>query len=333
MEEEDCLIDGCLNCWSSRVSDPVAVGFLFAAVLAELGITQTLSTAYHPQSQGALERNTPDRRKSTQLVHINLLKLYKSRPNLAPDTNKIPDSNTKPVCTISVPENTTTLVTGTDCDKNSTILGNLRDYLTHLSSSHRRDITTIMLNHKDVLGDHPKLCNMTSHDVELLPGTSPLRQPPYRLHPRKCDQMRQEVDYLLQQGLAIPSQSPWASPCLLVPKEDGQLRLCTDYRRVNAVTVPDAYPLPRIDDLIDKVGQTNYITNIDLLKGYYQIPLTEKAQQISAFITPFGLFQYRVMPFGMRNAPSTFQRAMDYLLQDLAGVSVYLDDILIFTEH
>ena len=186
-----------------------------------------------------------------------------------------------------------------------------------------RDITTIINKHHDFFGDHPKLCNMTSHDVELLPGTSPLRHPPYRLYPRKCDQMRQAVDYLLQQGLASSSQSPWASPCLLVPKEDGQLRLCTDYRRVNAVTVPDAYPLPRIDDLIDKFGQTNYITKIDLLKGYYQIPLTKEAQQISAFITPFGLLQYRVMPFGMRNALSTFQRTMDYLLQDLAGVSVY----------
>ena len=105
---------------------------------------------------------------------------------------------------------------------------------------------------------------------------------------------------------ASPSQFPWASPCLLVPKKDGQLRLCTDYRRVNAVTVSDAYPLPRTDDPIDKVGQTNYITKIDLLKGYYHIPLTEKAQQIFAFITPFGFFQYKVIPFGMRNVPSTF---------------------------
>ena len=111
------------------------------------------------------------------------------------------------------------------------------------------------------------------------------------------------------------------------------MRFCTDYRRVNAVTVPDPYPLPRIDDLIDNVGQSKYITKIDLLKGYYQILLSENAQQISAFITPFGLFHYKVMPFGMRNAPSTFQRVMDYLLKDLPGVSVYLDDILIFTEH
>ena len=110
-----------------------------------------------------------------------------------------------PVCIISVSENTTTLVTGTDCDKNSTILSHLGDYLAHLSPTQRKDITTIINKHHDVFGDHPKLCNMTSHDVKLLPGTSPLRHSPYRLHPRKYDQMRQEVDYLLQQGLASPA--------------------------------------------------------------------------------------------------------------------------------
>lgn len=272
--------------------------------------------------------NTPDRRKSTRLIHINLLKLYKSRPNLAPDTK------TNPVCSINISlPDVTTFVTGTDGTKNSNILDNLGDILTHLSPTQAKDITNVLNQYHDVFGDHPKLCNLFTHQIQLHPGTSPLRHPPYRLHPRKRDLMRQEVDYLLQQGLAVPSQSPWASPCLLVPKEDGQMRLCTDYRRVNAVTVPDAYPLPRIDDLIDSVGQSKYITKIDLLKGYYQIPLSENAQQISAFITPFGLFHHKVMPFGMRNAPSTFQRAMDYLLQDLVGVSVYLDGILIFTEH
>lgn len=288
-----------------------------------------LQTKYHGPytvNEKISEQNyiidTPNRRKSTQKIHINLLKLYKTRAGLAPGSPE------RPVCSISL-ETTTTHAEGTN---NSSILCNPSNYLSHLSSSQSKDILSI-LHQFNVFNDHPNLCNLTSHDVKLLPGTSPLRHPPYRISPRKRDQMRQEVDYLLEQGLAKPSQSPWASPCLLVPKEDGQLRLCTDYRRVNAVTVPDAYPLPRIDDLIDEVGRSQYITKLDLLKGYYQIPLTERAQEISAFITPFGLYQYNVMPFEIRNAPSTFQRAMDYLLQDLIGVSVYLDDILIFTEH
>lgn len=103
------------------------------------------------------------------------------------------------------------------------------------------------------------------------------------------------------------------------------------------MTVPDSYPIPRIDDLVDAVGQSRFLTKIDLLKGYYQVPLTKSAQLISAFVTPFGLYHYLVMPFGMRNSPATFQRLMNYLLQDLDRVHVYLDDILVlsdtWTEH
>lgn len=102
--------------------------------------------------------------------------------------------------------------------------------------------------------------------------------------------MKKEVEYLLDHGLAVPSKSPWASPCLLVPKKDGQFRLFVDCVRVNSVTVSDAYPLPRVDELVDSVEQLKFITKIDLLKGYHQIPLTERAQLISAFVTPFGLY-------------------------------------------
>lgn len=214
---------------------------------------------------------------------------------------------------------------------NTHILSNLGDYLRSFTPSQTHDLTTLIQHNHDVFGDHPRRCNIASHDVQLIAGTSPIRQAPYRLNLQKRQQMQKEVDYLIQQGLAVPSNSPWASPCLLVPKEDGQQRFCTDYRRVNAVTVPDAHPLPRIDDLIDEVGQSQFITKLDLLKGYYQIPLTQEAQQISAFITPFGLFQYLVAPFGMRNCPATFQRAMNQLTQGLVGVSVYIDDILLFS--
>lgn len=85
------------------------------------------------------------------------------------------------------------------------------------------------------------------------------------------------MDYLLENGLAVPSSSPWASPCLLVPKSDGSWRLCTDYRKLNVVTVQDPYSMPRIDDLIEEIGESRFLTKIDLLKGCYQVPLTEEA--------------------------------------------------------
>ena len=141
--------------------------------------------------------------------------------------------------------------------------------------------------------------------------------------------LRDEVIYLLENGFAQVSNSPWASPCLLVPKEGGSFRMCTDYRQVNSKTIKDSYPLPRLDDIIDSIGHAKYVTKLDLLKGYYKVELTERARTISAFITPFGLFQYNVMPFGMSNAPSTFQRLIHDIIRDLEGVYAYLDDIVI----
>ena len=137
---------------------------------------------------------------------------------------------------------------------------------------------------------------------------------------------------MLERGMVVPSKSPWASPPLLVPKEGGQARLCVDYRKVNSLTIKDSYPLPRIDDIIDAVGDAKYVSKIDLMKGYYQVELTKKARPISAFITPFGLYEYVVIPFGMCNAPCTFQRLMNYTIQGLKGVYVYIDDIIITSE-
>ena len=141
--------------------------------------------------------------------------------------------------------------------------------------------------------------------------------------------MLEEVDYLLKHGLATPSKSPWASPCLLVPKEGGSMRFCTDYRKVNTVTVKDSYPLLRVDDVIDAIGNAKFVTKIDLLKGYYQVELSDNAKEISAFITPFGLYEYTIMPFGMCNAPSTFQRIVNLIIQGLEGIYAYLDDIVV----
>ena len=122
----------------------------------------------------------------------------------------------------------------------------------------------------------------------MLPGTRPIKQNVYKLSPEKKDLKKKEVEYLLTDNLAEPSLSPWASPCILIPKPDGSFRFCTDYRKVNQVTVRDSFPLPRIEELIDSIGQPRYITTIGLQKGYYQIKLTPRARVISVFVTPFG---------------------------------------------
>jgi len=270
---------------------------------------------------------TPDRRKMTQSIHINRLKLY--MPNSPDTTDDLPQR--LPCNVINMVEDPLDINPWINAC-NSDILGNLSLFLNHLCSDDMQGISNLFQNYLPVFSDTPGKCNVIKHDIELVPGTLPIRQAPYRLNPEKKQQMREEVNYLLQNGLAVPSSSPWASPCLLVPKEGGQLRMCTDYRRLNVVTIPDSYPLPRVDDLIDAVGQSKYLSKIDLHKGFYQIMLTEKARVTSAFITPFGLYEYLVMPFGMRNSPATFQRVMNFTLRGLEGVHVYLDDILILSE-
>lgn len=169
------------------------------------------------------------------------------------------------------------------------------------------------------------------HDIDVQ-NAKPIKQHPYRVNPTKRLLMKQDSEYLLQHGLAEPSQSPWSSPCLLEAKPDGSPRFITDFRKVNAVTVPYSYPLPRIEDCVDSIGTAQYVTKLDLLKGYWQVPLTKRASTISAFVTPDTFLQYTVMVFGMRNTPATFQRLVNKVLYGFPNCSAYRDDLVICTK-
>ena len=119
---------------------------------------------------------------------------------------------------------------------------------------------------------------------------------------------------------------------MLVPKADGTWRFCTDFRKVNCVTKCDCFPLPRIEDCIDCIGNLQFVSKFDLLKEYWQVPLSEQAKAISAFVTPDGLHQYTVMPFGMRNALATFQRMINHVIAGLKGCAAYLDDVVVYSQ-
>ena len=108
--------------------------------------------------------------------------------------------------------------------------------------------------------------------------------------------------------------------------------MCTDYRKVNSVTKTDTFPIPPIDDCIDNIGQAKYVTKFNLLKGFWEIPLTKRAKKISAFVITDCLYQYKVMPFGMKNFPATFQRLVNSLIFNLVGCEAYIDDTIIFSE-
>jgi hypothetical protein len=135
--------------------------------------------------------------------------------------------------------------------------------------------------------------------------------------------MREEIKYMLSNGIIRKSKSPWSSPCILVPKSDNTMRFCTDFRKVNAITKDDCYPIPRIDDCIDRIGKAKWMCKLDLLKGYWQIKLTDRAREISGFVTPDGHWEYLVMPFGMKNSAATFQRMINTVIQDIIGCEAY----------
>ena len=135
-------------------------------------------------------------------------------------------------------------------------------------------------------------------------------------------------------GIIRRFHSPWAFPVVIVGKKGGDKRLCIDYRRLNALTKIDAYPLPRIDDLLDSLGGSQWFTTLDLASGYWQVSMHPHDIEKTAFITPSGLYEFLVMPFGLNNAPGTFQRLMNWILKDYLGlfVAVYLDDIIIYSK-
>jgi len=171
------------------------------------------------------------------------------------------------------------------------------------------------------------------HRIDLLPDSRPISRSPYRLSAFEEAEVRKTVEELLSQGVIRPSTSPWAAPVLFSPKKDGKLRFCVDYRALNKQTIRNYFPIPRADTLIDRTKGSRIFSVIDLWSAYHQVLVHKRDIPKTAFVTPFGHYEYLVVPFGLTNAPSTFQTLMNNLFGHLPFVSVYLDDILIFSRN
>eukprot|EP00117_Sycon_ciliatum_P047635 scpid8220/ scgid34011/ Transposon Ty3-I Gag-Pol polyprotein; Gag3-Pol3; Transposon Ty3-2 TYA-TYB polyprotein; Capsid protein; p24; Spacer peptide p3; Nucleocapsid protein p11; Ty3 protease; p16; Spacer peptide J; Reverse transcriptase/ribonuclease H; p55; Integrase p52; Integrase p49 len=189
----------------------------------------------------------------------------------------------------------------------------------HLSPTDRSTLRDLLLQYHDVFALHPDdhgYCDLAPHKIDT-GDHSPIKQQPYRVPFRHREQLQNIINDLLQKGVITPSASPWASPVVLVPKKDGSLRLCVDYRRLNKITTADAYPLPRVDDTLDAFSGSKVFSTLDLASGYWQIAIHPQDQAKTAFVTPLGLYEFTVLPMGCCNGPATFQRLMQTILNNL----------------
>jgi hypothetical protein len=170
--------------------------------------------------------------------------------------------------------------------------------------------------------------------IELRPGMAPISKRPYRMPPKELAKLKNQLQELLDKGYILPSSSPWGSPALFVKKNDGSLRMCVDYRPLNAVTIKNKYPLPRIDVLFDQLAGAKVFSKIDLRSGYHQIKTRASDVPKTAFSTRYGLYEFMVMSFGLTNAPAYFMYLMNSVFMNELDkfVVVFIDDILIYSK-
>lgn len=172
------------------------------------------------------------------------------------------------------------------------------------------------------------------HHIDLEAGSTPPSRPTYRLSFEELAELKKQLGDLLEKGFIQPSSSPYGAPILFVKKKDGKLRLCVDYRALNKITVKNKCPLPRIDELLDRLQGAKYFTSLDLKSGYHQIRVAPEDISKTAFRTRYGHFEFTVLPFGLCNAPGTFQSLMSEIFREYTDefVLVYLDDIMIYSK-
>ncbi|UYV84707.1 K02A2.6-like, partial [Cordylochernes scorpioides] len=205
-----------------------------------------------------------------------------------------------------------------------------------LSEEQQSQILSILKRYDKIFDKNNEPVKQTSlakHKIET-GNHQPIKHRPYRVSRTERQAIQTEVDKMLDAGIIRHSESPWSSPVILVKKKDGNWRFCVDYRRLNKVTKKDVYPLPRIDDTLDSLKGAKFYSSMDLRSGYWQIEVDEADREKTAFITPDGLYEFLVMPFGLCNAPATFERMMDKILKGLKWTMAlcYLDDIVVYSK-
>ena len=256
--------------------------------------------------------------KDAVVMPLSLVERIESRP---------------PSSTTGTRPNTAT-PTGRSVKKRSFALQEL-DVGRHLNPEQKARILNLIDTYDDIMSKHESdtgLTDLATHEIDT-GDAPPSNQRPYRLSYSERSEVTKLIQEYLEAGYITESTSPWACPIVIVKKKDGTLRFCCDWRRLNKVTKRDAMPLPRIDDMIDRLATSKYFTKLDFTSGYYQVKLSEEARPKTAFVTPEGHYEWLVMGMGLTNAPATFQRLMYKVLGGLLWTNsmAYLDDIVVFS--
>ena len=186
--------------------------------------------------------------------------------------------------------------------------------LSHVQPEMQPRVRTLLKKYEGLFDGTLGEINITEHRIQLKDDAAPVHAQPYRAGPSAREFEHTEIKKMLDQKVIEPAQSEWASPVVIAPKKDGSLRFCVDHRKLNDLTVKDSYPLRRMDECLNTLGNAKVFTTLDANSGYWQVPVAEEDRPKTAFTCHAGCYKYRRMPFGLCNAPATFQRTVDIIL-------------------
>lgn len=203
-----------------------------------------------------------------------------------------------------------------------------------LSAEQKEKLATLLTTHQSVFSQHEEDYGCTETILHEIPtgDAAPIRQRYRQIPPNLYGEVKALIKRMLDADIIKPSSSPWSSPIVLVRKKDGSIRFCVDYRQLNQVTRKDSYPLPRVEEALASLKKARWYSTLDLASGYWQVKMHQKDMDKTAFTTPMGLFEFQRMPFGLCNAPASFQRLMESCLgdQNYQSLLIYLDDVIVF---
>jgi len=263
------------------------------------------------------EINVGTARKKLRVYHVNLLKKWKSRENVSFFTHEVHSDEDIPP---SLPT------------KGQTETWEDVKISESLEPEQQEQLKALLEEFSDIFSDKPSRTDLIQHEIKTF-HDRPVRQKHYRLPQTLKKKVKNHIEELLEMGIIEHCVSAYAAPLVVVPKKDGDIRLCVNYKKLNEVSEFDPFPMPRVDELIEKIGNAKYLTALDATKGYWQIPLGSRESELrSCFTCEFGTFCFKVMPFGLHSSGATYMRLMQKVLDGLEFAEAYIDDLIVYSD-